>query len=80
MLGAEIGVPYGLDQLAQIIEDFLNPAPHQWICRHGGGFFQGQASGNDPLGDLGIKIGAGVVPAEGRFVGGSRHVRTPERA
>jgi hypothetical protein len=52
MLCAEVGVPHGLDHLVQAIEDFLDPAAHQWVCRYASGFFQVQLSGNDPLGDL----------------------------
>ena len=52
MLCAEVGVPQGLDHLVQAVEDFPVPAAYQWACRYGSGFFQGQPSGNDPLGDL----------------------------
>ena len=79
MLCAEVGVPQGLDHLVQAVEDFPVPAAYQWACRYGSGFFQGQPSGNDPLGDLDMSLGATNVPAEGCFVGGRRQVRTPER-
>lgn len=65
VLCAEVGVPHGPDHLVQAIEDLPVPAAYQWACRYGSGFSQGQLSGNDPLGDLDMSLGATNIPAEG---------------
>jgi zinc-binding alcohol dehydrogenase family protein len=56
MLCAEVGIPHGLDHLVQAVEDFLDPAAYQWVCRYGSDFFQGQPSGNDPPGAVRLGV------------------------
>lgn len=52
VLGAERGTPDYPDDVVKRADGFLDAAAHQRVGGYRGGVLQGQASGEDPLGNL----------------------------